>query len=148
LRKPSNLESIRSRLRSFLLDYGLKQYLSDGAAVPQAAGDDTTRNELKAGGVKSRITKVLAGECAIRANSAEPKDPAERHRQAVIMEILRSIADAKGVKLPKRTGPKADPERLDAMMKKVYEAKRDIIEKEVAKRMASKMDLGEIDLDL
>lgn len=128
----------------FLLTYGLKQYLADGAAVPKdAAESEDERDALKREGVRRRILKIKEGTCAIRETKAkEPADPAAKHKAAVLMEMASAIAKAKGKPLPTRTGKKAEPERLDAILAAIYAKRQAEVDKLVAKRVADDAKLS------
>jgi hypothetical protein len=127
----------------FVVEYGLKQYIQDGAAVSkkenEGKDDERVRSPeeiatLKIEGVNERVANLQAGEFT-RRSSAVKLTPEEKHRNDVIMDGLRKFADSIGKKLPPRTGKKADPEKLDAQMAAWYKKNQAEIDKEVARRM-------------
>lgn len=137
-------DSLPAASVAFILEYGLKQYLQDGAAVSKLflsgdrKGEAKSEDEIaeeKAEGVKERLQNLASGEFT-RRNTAGPKaTPEERERDNIIMARLQAAVKAMGKRLPTATGKNADPEYL-AQLKAAYYAKnKAAIDKEVARRM-------------
>lgn len=127
----------------FQVEYGAKQYVQDGAAVSkkenEGKDDERLRTAeeiaaLKIEGVNERVANLLAGEFT-RRSSAVKLTPEEKHRADVVMDGLRKFAATINKPLPTRTGKKAEPEKLDTLMKNWYAKYQDKIDREVARRM-------------
>jgi hypothetical protein len=144
---------------AFIMEYGLRQYIQDGAAVSkvftdkerkgQAKTDDEIATE-KAEGVKERVENLLSGEFTRRGPAAAKMTPEEKERDAIIMAKLTERAKALGKNLPAKTGKNANPEQLAALKTAMYNAKKAEIDKEVERRLrdaakAAKEDLTELD---
>lgn len=123
----------------FVVEYGLKQYIQDGAAVSKKDSDGNEKSEQdianeKREGVEERVANLQAGEFT-RRSTAVKLTPEEKHRNDVVMDGLRKAAAAVGKPLPTRTGKKAEPEKLDRMIAGWYAKHQVEIDKEVARRM-------------
>lgn len=143
---PVNIDtsSLPEESLAFVLEYGLKQYIADGAAVSKAFISGDRKGELKTDdeiaaekqdGVLERIENLQTGEFVRRGPAAAKLTPEEREREAVIMVELAAWAKAKDSKLPTKTGKKANPELLAKMVAKWYEMHKVDIDKEVARRL-------------
>jgi hypothetical protein len=143
----------------FVVEYGLKQYIQDGAAVSAkfTSGDrkgeaksEAEMLEEKREGVVERVQNLLTGDFTRRGPSAPKMTPEERERDAIIMQRLEARAKTIGKKLPTKTGKNADPELLAKLKAAMYESKKAEIDKEVARRMkdAAKAEVEDLtDLD-
>ncbi len=125
----------------FIVEYGLRQYLNDGAAASlrDREGNPKTAEALaeeKAEGVRDRLAKLASGEFTRRAAAKQAVDPAERERNAIIREKLEAAARAVGKKLPKA----GTPEQV-ALFQAMYEKNKVAIDKEVKRRLAVGADL-------
>lgn len=143
--------------RVFVIEYGLKQYIADGAAVSkefqsgERKGEKKTADEIaaeKTEGVQERIENLMSGEFTRRGPGAAKLTPEERERDSIIMAQLAAWAKARNSKLPTKTGKKADPELLEKLVAKWYEKNQTAIDKEVARRMkdaAKVQDMTDMD---
>jgi len=123
----------------FIVEYGMKQYAQDGAAVSKKDkdGNDKSESEIateKVEGVQERIDNLLTGEFT-RRSSAPKMTPEEKHRLDVVMGGLKKFATSINKPLPTRTGKKAEPEKLDALIKNWYAKYQTDIDREVARRL-------------
>jgi hypothetical protein len=156
---PVNLtyEELPTASREFVIEYGLRQYIQDGAAVSKTftdkerKGQEKTADEIaaeKAEGVKERIENLLSGEFNRRGPAAARQTPEERERESVIMAALQAAAKAANIKLPTKTGKNADPDKLAGLVKNYYAKYQAQVDKEVARRMkaAPTVDLNELGL--
>ena len=130
------LESI-----AFLLDYGAKQYYQDGAAVETKDDDDKpldadTVRAAKEAGVKNRLDNVAKGE--FKRSGSRTTDPAEKHRNAILDDIIKAACKEKGV-----TFSKLGKEKIAELRTAYYAARKEKVDAEVAKRMES-ADLGDL----
>jgi hypothetical protein len=139
-----DVESLPATSVAFIMEYGLRQYIQDGAAVSKVyttkerKGEVKTDEEIeaeKADGVKERVENLLSGEFTRRGPAAPKQTPEERYREQMVMAELERIAKATGKKLPTKTGKNADPERLRKLQEAVYAKNKDGIDKEVARRI-------------
>lgn len=141
--------------RAFLAEYGLRQYLNDGAAVPKAFTAGEQKGMLKTAeqiaeekreGVAARLDNILTGEFTRR--TAAPKlSPEEQTREDVIMERLAAAAKAANVKLPTKTGKAADPDKLRELCCRYYAKYSKEVDKIVKRRLAEAqetVDLSDI----
>lgn len=139
--------------QQFIVEYGLRQYVQDGAAVSKQVKDgevmrDRTADEiadLKREGVEERIANLLAGEFT-RRGAAVKLTPEEKERNAIIMDGLANIAKSVGKALPTRTGKKANPELLDQMVAAYYAKNQADVDKEVARRAKVNVPVDVTDL--
>jgi hypothetical protein len=139
-----DVEALPAPSVQFIMEYGLRQYIQDGAAVSKVftdkdrKGQEKTDDEIateKREGVEERVANLLSGEFT-RRGPAQPKlSPEERHREDYVNSLLAGIAKATGKKLPTKTGKNADPERLKKLQDAVYARNKDSIDKEVARRI-------------
>ena len=142
--------------RAFIIEYGLKQYIQDGAAVSKtfASGDrkgvaktEAEIAEEKAAGVKERLENLASGEFT-RRGPAQPKaTPEERHRAAIVQEKLEAIAKATGKSLPKRAGKSANPELLAKLHAAYYAKNAAAVDKEVVRRINAAAKIEDFNLD-
>lgn len=93
-----DFDSLPQESKDFIISYGLKQYLNDGAAVAKDIEGD--RNELKADGVQKRLTKLLEGTVKERA-SGPRGDQEARDRKEIAVAYIKARAQAKGASMPK-----------------------------------------------
>jgi hypothetical protein len=143
----------------FVAEYGLRQYVQDGAAVSKVHTDKDrkgvakTDDEIaaeKQDGVTERLENLKTGEFTRRGPSAPKMTPEERERDAIVMQRLEARAKTLGKKLPAKTGKNADPELLAKLKAAMYESKKAEIDKEVARRLkdAAKAEVEDLtDLD-
>lgn len=138
-----NTDDLPATSVAFILEYGLKQYLQDGAAVSKSflsgdrKGEAKSEDEIaeeKAEGVRERLENLASGEFT-RRTAAVKASPEERERDAIIMQRLQAAVKAIGKKLPTATGKNADPEGLAALKSRYYAKNKAAIDKEVARRM-------------
>jgi hypothetical protein len=142
--------------RDFLLEYGWRQYVQDGAAVSKTflsgerKGETKTDDEIaaeKAEGIKERLANIESGEFVRRGPGAPKLSPEDTIRQRLAIEAIEGAGKAAGQKLPNRTGKKADSEWWNARVANYLTKYRDDVEKEVARQMrqrAKVMDLTDI----
>lgn len=139
--------------QAFLAEYGLRQYLQDGAAVSKvhASGDkkgtEKTPDEIEAEkreGVQARVENVLNGTFT-RRSAAEPTDPVAAMRQRILVERITAAAKASKTKIPPRTGKDANPDWWNKIMASVYEKNKAAIDKETNRRLK---DQAAIEVDL
>jgi len=129
---------------AFLLEYGIKQYLSDGAAVSlrDKNGDLRPQEEVAAAkieGVRLRKQNILEANFARRV-VVPKKTREERVREDIIMERLREAASKSRTKLPTK---KDNPEALQRMINTYYERYKDRVDTLV---FAMLEDMEEVDL--
>ena|SRR5215207_6139844 len=136
--------------QSFVIEYGLRQYLQDGAAVSKLflsgdrKGEAKTADEIaaeKAEGVTERLANLASGEFT-RRGSAERLSPEESRRVAYIEEVIRSAAAKARVKLPTK---KADASWWTDKVAAYYEKNRVAVDKEMA-RQSREVEKIEVDL--
>lgn len=88
-------ENLPDESRAFIVNYGLKQYLADGAA---GAADNAALVE----GVDARVKKLLVADFSrTRGEGAAKPDTEERIAIKLAKEMLRAVAKAKGATLDK-----------------------------------------------
>lgn len=150
-----DIESLLPESLAFLLEYGVRQYLADGAAVSklhqsgdqkgQPKTDEQIANE-KALGVQERLDNIYKGEFTRR--NAQPKlSREERIRQSVVIDIIESAARKAKMKLPNRTGKNAEPDWWTEKVAAVYAKNQVAVDKEVARQIReSEKDAFEVDL--
>lgn len=143
-------DSLPEVSRTFVIEYGLRQYIQDGAAVMKKDEDGNPRpaDDIaadKKAGVEARLANLASGEFARRSTKA-PVDPAERERLAIIRADLSAWAKAAGKSLPTRTGKKANPELADKIEAAWYAKHKESLDKRVVKRLAemARVDLGDL----
>lgn len=149
-------DSAKPESVAFLLEYGWRQYLQDGAAVSKVhqSGDlkGTVKSEEeiaeeKRQGVMERLENIVNGEFTRRGPGAPKLSPTERYRLEITEQKIRDAAKAVGKKVPTKTGPKADAGWWEAMVAKVYTKYQGEIDKEVERRLkadAKPMDLTDL----
>jgi hypothetical protein len=139
----------------FALEYGVRQYIQDGAAVSKTftdkarKGQEKTEEEIateKAEGVNERLDNLWAAEFARRGPASPKMTAADRHRDAIVMAKLEQRAKALGKKLPTKTGKKADPDALQALWDAMYKAKQVEVDAEVERRLAADAEAAAEDL--
>lgn len=145
-------DAIPEASRLFLAEYGIRQYLNDGAAVPKTfttgerkgqAKSEAEIAEEKREGVAARLDNILSGEFTRRM--AAPKiTTEERIRTEVVMDRLTAAAKAANVKLPSKTGKNADPDKLTELCNRYYAKYRGEVDKIVARRLKE----NEVSVDL
>lgn len=154
---------------AFLLEYGFKQYLQDGAAVSayhmarkgepkddkgRLIGDDglpvrKSEEEMIAerrDGIAKRLENIRNGTFDRRAT--ERLTPEETVRQQFVRERIRAAARAAKVDIPPLTGKKADPEWWQRQEARYYERHRAAVDKEVARRLKANEAPEEFDFTL
>lgn len=161
-----NLDTARlpSESNEFALEYGLTQYIQDGAAVNVwvMAGKDEEKDEKgrllvdgrpvkrpddevlaeKQEGVRERVANLQEADFTRRGGGTR-QTPEEKAREAVIVEMLSAILKKNNKSLPNKTGKSANPEARQALIDKFYTAKKAAVDKEVARR-AKSIDLGDM----
>lgn len=128
----------------FVVEYGFKQYIADGAAVNKEFTDKARKGQKKTDdeiatekreGVEERVANLQTGEFTRRGPAAAKMTPEEKHRYEIVMTKLDDWAKATGKTLPTKTGKLANPELLLALQSKMYETNKDEIDAEVKRRM-------------
>jgi len=128
----------------FVIEYGIKQYLNDGAAVSlvfttkERKGEKKTDAEIlaeKQDGVTERLENLRTGEFTRRGSGAPKMTPEEKERYSIVQARLDAMAKATGKTLPKKTGKDANPELLAKLHEAMYTKHKDAIDKEVARRL-------------
>lgn len=136
--------SLPEKSQQFLIEYGLKQYLGDGAAVSKDDGDtEAKRDQLKADGVSDRIKKLWDGTVSQR--NGRVTDPVARAKRDLAVEMHKvhcKQTDTKPLK----------GDELASWIERFY-AKNGTnpkIQAEIEKRVKAmaKLELGEIDLSI
>lgn len=136
-------DAIPAASRLFLAEYGLRQYLNDGAAVPKKfttgehKGLDKSEELIlteKIEGVLARIDNILTGEFT-RRTAAPKQSREERIREDVIMDCLRAAAASSNTRLPTKTGKNADPDLLQTFINRYYAKYRAEVDEIVARRL-------------
>jgi hypothetical protein len=137
-------EDLPAESLAFVFEYGLRQYIQDGAAVSKTFASGDRKGQLKSDeeiaaekqdGVTERLENLRTGEFTRRSAAGPKMTPEEKHRDQIVMDRLEAAVKAVGKKLPTKTGKNADPEAL-ARIKAAYYAKhQDAIDKEVKRRL-------------
>jgi hypothetical protein len=139
-------DSLPEESKSFVIEYGLRQYVQDGAAVSKTFTSGETKGMVKTDeqiatekreGVEERVANLLSGDFTRRGPSAARKTPEEIERESYIMAELKAAAKASNVKLPTKTGKDADPEKLAELVANYYAKFGEAVDKEVARRLKS-----------
>lgn len=131
-------ETLSGTSVDFLLQYGIRQYLADGAAVAKEdkEGNDRTPDEifmLKQEGIHKRLANIETGIFPAGGGSRDPHDT-ETNR--VAREAFKKAVRASGKKMP------ADKEVAKEMFK-AYRAKHLAHFEEIATRnLAAMADLA------
>lgn len=142
--------------QAFVIEYGLKQYIQDGAAVSKTFTDKDRKGQAKTEaeieaekreGVEERLANLVSGEFSRRGPAAPKRTPEERHRDEIVQEALERIAKATGKTLPKKTGKTANPELLAKFHAAYYAKNAAAIDKEVARRVRAGAPVEDFDLD-
>lgn len=130
--------------KRFVIEYGVRQYLNDGAAVSKlftdkerkglAKTDDEIAQE-KREGVEERLENLRLGEFTRRGPAAAKMTPEEKERYSIVQARLDAMAKATGKSLPKKTGKDANPELLAKLHEAMYAKHKDAIDKEVNRRL-------------
>lgn len=152
-----NFDDLPEESRSFVIEYGLRQYIQDGAAVSKTFTDKERKGQVKTDdeiaaekqdGVLERLENLKSGEFTRRGVGEAKMTPEERERSNVIMAALTAAAKAANVKLPKKTGKDADPDKLAQIVANYYAKYQGDVDKEVARRLKAQkpLDLSEIGL--
>lgn len=130
--------------KRFVIEYGVRQYLNDGAAVSKQFTDKERKGmfkdaetiaEEKFQGVTERLENLRTGEFTRRGPSAPKMTPEEKERYSIVQARLDAMAKATGKSLPKKTGKDANPELLQKLHEAMYAKHKDAIDKEVARRL-------------
>lgn len=88
-------DSLPVAAQEFIINYGLKQYLSDGAAVgKEECETEELRNELKASRVNERADKLRQGTMSQRAASSRVVDPQAKIKRELAKELLKAYCKA------------------------------------------------------
>lgn len=100
---------------AFLLQYGFKQYLADGAAVSKEDDDGNLKTdeemlEEKLSGIQKRLGNVVEGDFSRTVS----RDPFDSECRRVGMQMLRDACKAKKIKFPDGKANKAAREKLFA----------------------------------
>lgn len=128
----------------FIIEYGIRQYLQDGAAVSKTflsgdrKGETKTEAEIaeeKAEGVRERLENLRQGEFTRRSAAGPKMTPEEKERDRIVMDRLTKAVKAMGKAMPKATGKDANPALLAQLKARYYEKNKAAIDKEVARRM-------------
>lgn len=150
-------DALPAESNAFALEYGIRQYVQDGAAVSKTFASGERKGELKTDdeiaaekqeGVRERIENLMSGEFTRRGPGAAKLSPEERERDSIIMAQLAAWAKARDSKLPTKTGKNANPELLAKLVAKWYEKNQTAIDKEVARRIkdaAKVQDMSDLD---
>jgi len=130
--------------QEFLMTYGLRQYLSDGAAVGKdEAESEAERNKLKAGRVLDRVKKLQDGTMSVRGGGTRVTDPIQKIKRDIALEILKKHWRDNGIAAPKGA-------ELTAKVEAFWERNGDkpsvvkILNERI--KASQKMDLGELDI--
>jgi hypothetical protein len=130
--------------QAFVIEYGIRQYLNDGAAVSKLFTDKERKGMVKDAetiatekfeGVTERLENLRSGEFTRRGSGAPKMTPEERERASIVQARLDAMAKAVGKPLPKKTGKDANPELLAKMHEAMYAKHKDAIDKEVSRRL-------------
>lgn len=164
-----DFEALPEASRTFVIEYGLKQYIQDGAATPAHVmakkgepkddkgrllvdgkpvkkAEDVIADE-KREGVLERIDNLLNADFSRRGPAAPKMSPEERFRYSIVQEALEGIAKATGKILPTKTGKNANPELL-AKYHAAYYAKHKVdIDKTVRTLLTQAEKVEDFDLD-
>lgn len=143
----ANFAELPEASQRYLIEYGFKQVLNDARAMTKEEkaeiGGEAAVAEHMRERMRAKFDRLIAGTITERANAARgPVDPAERHKQDVLMEMLRAIAKSQNIKLPSRTGKNADPERLDLALSRLYAKRQAEVDAIVASRLADDAKLS------
>lgn len=114
--------------QTFIVRYGLKQYLADGMAGA------TTEAEA-AEGVNQRVAKLLAADFTRTRGESGPTDDEATLAKQIAREEIRTALKAKGVKLPK--------ERVGELVDALFTRDETRLRKEAAKRIADRKKAAE-----
>lgn len=147
-----DVESLKPESLSFLLEYGIRQYLQDGAAVSKTFTDKERKGQVKTDdeiaaekteGVKERLENIANGEFTRR--TTEPKlSPEEAKRNSLVIEEISAAARKSNTKLPKRTGTDEEKAWWKTNIARHYAKNQARIDKEVARAMKA-MEAIEVD---
>lgn len=132
--------------QAFIINYGLTQYLNDGAAVGKDEYEtEAERNAAKVAGIRTRADKLRAGTMSVRGGGTRTTDPRQKVMRDVATEILRAYFKSQDMKMPKG-------EELTQRIEKFWASEKNTAKMmpEVEKRlkdMAKKADsLGELEI--
>jgi hypothetical protein len=141
-----NFDELPESSKTFVIEYGLRQYINDGAAasLKDADGNRKSDEDLateKRTGVERRLENLRSGEFT-RRTAAEPKDPVLATRRAVLMEVYVKPA----IKAGNRKLKEFTAEQLAAACDRAYAKHGASVDKEVKRRMslAAPIDLDDI----
>lgn len=147
-------EALPEASRLFIINYGIRQYLNDGAAVGKdwtPAEDGTgpkTVQEEKARRVEDRVKKLNEGTVSERASGGgQPKLSVEdRIWRELAIETLRAAAKAQNKKLPKDEAREALIAKVIANPKFVESQKKEHAARVKAAQTKVTVDLNELGL--
>lgn len=133
--------------REFLLAYGYKQYIADGAAVSKFDSDGTelTDDEMEAAkveGADKRFANVQSGDFTRTAS----RDPVEVETRRVAQAWLRAECKARKLKYPDGKANKAAREALWAQIEKSPKWAEFVATAEVNIAKAAELASGGFDL--
>lgn len=149
-----DVETLKPESLEFLIEYGIKQYLADGAAVSKEWKTGDRKGELKTEeeiaaekeeGVRERLQNIADGTF-VRRGTAEKLSPEETIRQRILIEKIEAAGRAAKVKLPNRTGKDANKDWWTDKMAALYAKTKDAVDKEVRRQMKEREVVVEIDL--
>lgn len=132
-----DVNGLKPESLAFVIEYGLRQYLQDGAAASLKDKDGNVKTDEalaaeKADGVRQRLQNIVDGTFVRRNAGAAKATPEERERASYIQEVIRGAAKAVGKKMPK-----VDSEAYQGIAKAYYEKNKAAVDKEVARRLRS-----------
>lgn len=142
-----DLDALRPESRAFLLTYGVKQYVQDGAAVSklhtkkELKGQEKTPDEIeteKREGVLERIANIESGTFTVREPGEPKMTREERERAAVIILAIETKAAEEKVTIPPRVGKNANKDWWARMTTAYYKKYGADVDKEVARRLNPK----------
>lgn len=146
-----DFETLPEASRAFIINYGLRQYLNDGAAVAKdwtpPEGETRTIEEEKTRRVNDRLTKLREGTVAERASAGRTAVSVEdRIWREMAVEAIKTAAKVQGKKMPKG-------DDREALITKVLASDKfreaNVKEHKARVAMAKKsIDLGDFDLAL
>lgn len=138
-----DFDTLPQASKEFIINYGLKQYLNDGAAVGKdECESEDERNQLKADRVADRVTKLKDGTMSIRGGT-RVTDPVAKIKRDLALDILKDFWKKNDMKALKGAELTAKIEDFWAK-----NGDKEQIKKVLAERIAAaqKADMGELDL--
>lgn len=137
--------SLPQAAQEFIVAYGLRQYLNDGAAVAKDECDsEDERNKLKIDRINERVQKLRDGTMSQRGGGTRVTDPIQKIKREIATEILKAYAKANDITMWKGA-------ELTAKIETFWEKNGDKpkIKAELDKRikaMEALNEMGELDL--